>query len=407
MITNNDKRLLTEAGRDYIFDIVLESQYLKENISLKEHILLCDQVNELTYEEVIRLTITEDIRAFEGKFSKFLKYSIAAIAGGVFGGLAGPPIAMFVLYLYRKLSDTCERSCYRKMPLSKQRKICKYECQLAAAKKMGNDIRSEIAKCSQFTRVASCEKKLQKEYMKWAKRVQMLTVKVNRAKMDATEKARKQAAKKLSRNAKAITAGLDLSGNQLADFIAENKDLRKRLPFQKHFDLYNAVATTESEKKDGRVTPVKVDPKKEKQIRMLMYLGIWAVPIPFLNDLINYMVKKYSVGCAGKCTAQMKMSKDLCYSQCAYLGAKYAVKELSKQMTKCNKAETPEKAYKCKKRVMSLQEDWKQREVERRLKFENLLKRKIQDAKIRNQKQREKEVTRAEKLKSKQDRAHY
>ena len=245
MITDYDRKLLTEAGRDYIFDIVLESKYLKENISFKEHVLLCDQVNNLTYEEVIALTITEDIRSFEGKFSKFLKYSIAAIAGMPLGPM-GPPTAMFILYLYRKLTDTCERSCYRKLPLSKQRKICKYECQLNAARKMANDIRSEVAKCSQFTRVASCEKKLQKEWIKWAKRVQSLTVKLNRAKLDLAEKERKRNAKKLSRNARAIAAGLDLSGN-LSDFIAENKQLRARLPFEKHLELYNAVVTTEKE----------------------------------------------------------------------------------------------------------------------------------------------------------------
>lgn len=395
MITDYDKKLLTEAGRDYIFDIVLESKYLKENISFKEHVLLCNQVNNLTYEEVISLTITEDIRAFEGKFSKFLKYSIAAIAGMPLGP-TGPPTAMFILYLYRKLTDTCERSCFRKFPLSKQRKICKYECQLNAARKMANDIRSEIAKCSQFTRVVSCEKKLQKEYIKWAKRVQLLIVKLNRAKLDLAEKQRKANAKELSRNARALAAGLDLSGMKLSDFIAENKQLRDRLPFEKHLELYNAVASNESENIDGPA-PFKVDPKKEKQLRQAMYLGLWIVPIPFFNDLVNYLVKKYSAGCAGKCGAQMKIPKDVCYSQCAYLGAKYAVQELNKQMSKCNKADTPEKVYKCKKTVLKLKEDWKQREVERKIKFEALLRRKIQDAREKKQRQKEKAERKAEK----------
>jgi len=411
MITKYDKKLLTEAGRDYIYEIVSQSNYLKESISFKDHILLCDQVFNLTYEEVISLTITEDIRAFEGKFSKFLKYSLAAIAGMSMGGLAGPPVAMFALYLYRKLSDTCERSCYKKLPLSKERKVCKYGCQLNAAKKMANDIRSEVSKCSKFTKSASCEKKLQKEYIKWAKRVQLLTVKLNRAQMSAAEKRRKANAKELAGKAKAIVAGLDLSGNNMADFIAENKKIRQELSFEKHVELYKAFAINEEEDK-GKVVagPVKVDPKKEKQIRMIMYLGIWAVPIPFLNDLINYMVKKYSVGCASKCSAQMKMPKDVCYSQCAYLGAKYAVKELTKQIGKCNKAKTPEKVYKCKQRVMKMKEDWKQREVERRIKFEHVLKQKIQDAKVKNQKRRDKEAKQAEKLskkQGKQQRAHY
>ena len=137
-----------------------------------------------------------------------------------------------------------------------------------------------------------------------------------------------------------------------------------------------------------------------------MYLGIWAVPIPFLNDLINYMVKKYSFGCASKCAAQMKIPKDVCYSQCAYLGAKYAVAELSKQMGQCNKAKTPEKVYKCKQRVMKLKEDWSQREVERKIKFESLLRHKIQQARNKNQDRKEKEMRRVDKA-DKQQRAHY
>lgn len=390
MITDYDKKLLTEAGKDYILDIVLESNYLKENISFKEHILLCDQVSNLTYEEVIALTITEDIRAFESKFSKFLKYSLAAIAGMKFGGLSGPPVAMFALYLYRKLSDTCTRSCFRKMPLSAARKVCKYTCQLNAAKKMTNDIRSEVSKCSHFPRANKCEKKLQGEYVKWAKRVQMLTVKLNRAKMDSAEKERKARLRQLKGRAKNLAAGLDLSGNSLANYVAENKELRQRLTFEKHLELYTAVITNEDE--DKSPSPFKVDPKKEKRIRQAMYLGLWVVPIPFFNDLVNYVVKKYSAGCAGKCAAQMRMPKDVCYSQCSYLGAKYAVAELEKQMSKCNKAETPEKVYKCKKKVLKLKEDWKQREVERKIKFEALLRRKIQDIKVKKQKQSEKEA---------------
>jgi len=406
MIKEYDKKILTEAGRDYIYDIVVASKYLKETISFKEHILLCDQVNELTYEEVISLTITEDIRAFEGKFSKFLKYSIAAIAGMALGGLAAPPVSMFVLFLYRKATDTCERSCFRKLPLSKERKICKYGCQLNAAKKMATDIRTEMSKCSQFTRAASCEKKLQKEYIKWAKRVQLLTVKLNRAKMDAAEKQRKRQVRDLTKNTKRISAGLDLTGNNLADYIAENIELRHNLSFEKHLELYKSVV---NEDEDNPVAPVKVDPKKEKQIRQAMYLGLWIVPIPFFNDLVNYMVKKYSFGCAGKCTAK-NMPKDVCYNQCAYLGAKYAVAELTKQMGKCKNADTPEKEYKCKKRVMKLREDWKVREVERKHKFEMVLKQRLQDAKVKNQKSREKEQNKQDKINAKQnkvDRAHY
>lgn len=377
MITDYDKKLLTEAGKDYILDIVLESNYLKENISFKEHILLCDQVSNLTYEEVIALTITEDIRAFEGKFSKFLKYSLAAIAGMKFGGLAGPPVAMFALYIYRKLSDTCTRSCFRKMPLSAARKICKYQCQLNAAKKMANDIRSEVSKCSTFTKSSSCEKKLQKEYIKWAKRVQMLTIKLNRAKMTADEKERKARSRQLKNRAKTIAAGLDLSGNSLANYVAENKKLRQKLSFEKHLELYKSLVED--------VGPVKINPGTERNLRVAATVGLFAVPIPGMSVAFLSVVKKFNAACHAKCLSSKEntLPHDVCYTKCSYLGAKHAVDYLQKELSKCSKAKDP---YKCKKKIYNMLEDWKQREVERKIKFESALRKAIERARAKNKK---------------------
>lgn len=382
MISDYDKKILTEVGREYILDIALDSQYLKESLSFKEHVMLCDQVRKLTYEEVITLTITEDIRAFEGKFGKFLKYSIAAIAGGVLGGLGGPPVAMFILYLYRKATDTCERSCYKKLPMSKQRKICKYECQLSAAKRMSNELRSQMAKCDNTRRPTKCEKKLQDEYIKWAKRVQQLTVKLQMAKASMEEKARKAKQKELTQKAKQINrAGFEIPKSQLINIISENKRIRNQLSFRNHLKLYQACQNIKEEE-DESPMHVKIDPKKEKMIRTIMYLGLWAVPIPFFNDLINYMVKKYSFGCAGKCASQNKLPKEVCYKQCAYLGAKYAVTVLKQQLSKCDKAKKPTK---CKQKIYKLLEDWKQREVERKIKFESALRAEIAKARAKNQ----------------------
>lgn len=382
MIPKNDKRILTEVGRDYILDLALNSTYLKDTLTFKEHVDLCKKIQELTYEEVIALTITEDIRSFESKFGKFLKYSIAAIAGMKFiGALSGPPVAMFLLYLYRKATDTCVRSCFTKLPLSNERKICKYECQLAAARKMANDLRSEINKCGQFEYADKCEKKLQGEYIKWAKRVQQLIVKLNQAKANVEEKRRKARTKELAKKAQSLRAGVEMTPAEIKRFIVEDKVLRKKLTFAEHLSLYNVSKYLKEE--DNVIQPVKIDPKKEKMIRTVLYLGLWAVPVPFFNDVINYMVKKYSFACVGKCANQNKLPKNVCYHQCSYLGAKYANTVLSQQLSKCNKSKDP---VKCKRRIYKMQEDWKQREVERKIKFETSLKQAIRKAKAINQK---------------------
>lgn len=367
MITTTDRRLLTEAGREYIFNAVLESNKLKEKLTFKEHVKLCNQVKNLQYEEVIQVIFNEGIRAFESKFSKFLKYSLAAIAG-MAGGVFGPPLAMFILYLYRKATDTCVRSCFAKLPLSPARKICKLECQLNAAKKMETDLRSNISKCSYSSRPTQCEKKLQKEYIKWAKRVQLLTVRLNRAKMSSEEALRKQRQAELKRRAQELKDSLDLSNQKIMNFILENKTLRKNISFKNHLRLYEVSTYL---KEDEDVKPPQIDPKKEKLIRHAMYLGLWVVPIPFFNDLVNYLVKKYSFGCATKCLSQKKLPQTVCYTQCAYLGSKYAVKFLNEQLSKCNKSKEP---IKCKKKIYNLLEDWKQREIERKIKFDSALR---------------------------------
>ena len=383
MISSNDKKLLTEAGREYILEATVNSKILKDKLTFKEQVLLCNQVKNLKYEEVISLLVTEDIRSFEGKFSKFLKYSVAAIAGGVFGGFTAgaPPVAMFALYLYRKLTDTCERSCLAKIPFSSKRKICKYECQLAAAKKMANEIRSNISKCSQFTYANKCEKKLQGEYIKWAKRVQMLIVKLNRAKAGEDEKLRKEREKEYAKKAKAINASFELPKKEIIKFISENENLRHSLSFKEHLKLYQTCQYIQEEKKD-EVGHFEVDPKKEKMARMALYLGgMVFMPIPFFDEITNYLVKKYSLACAGKCLINSKLPKNVCYNQCAYLGAQYAVKTLNSQLSKCNKSKKP---LKCKEKIYDLLEDWKQREVERKIKFESSLKNEIRKAKEKN-----------------------
>lgn len=339
MISDYDRKLLTEAGREYIYEAVESSKILKEKLTSFEHKLLCNKINDLTYEEVIELTVTESIRDFESRFSKFLKYSIAGIAGFV-GGLGGPPLTMFVLYLYRKLTDTCERACWRKFPMSTERKICRYECQLNAAKRILNQVRSEVSKCSTFNNPDKCEKKLQGEYIKWAKRVNKLAIKLNAARAALAEKERKQGA---SQNENALTFN-----------------------FQ---ELYEYIKETE----DAPNAP-KVNPAREKKLRMLLYLGLWVIPIPFFNDVVNYYIKKYNFGCAKRCALNKSMPKEICYNQCAYLSAKYAVQFLNSQLSKCDKAKKP---LKCKNKIYSLLQDWKLRETERKIKFEASLRREL------------------------------
>jgi len=384
-----DRNILRDVGREYILNAATKSQTLKDKLTFKEHVSLCEFVSSLSYEDVIRLTITEDIKEFESKFKKFLKYSFAAIAAGIGGAAAAtgiaatagaallaPPLAMFVLYVFRKLTDTCSRSCLKNIPMSTKRKICRYECQVNAVRKIVRDLRSEITKCRGFARPEKCEKSLRKEYIKWSKRLQSQMVKLNQAKLGVEEKERKKRAKELAKKAKSIAASFQIPKSQMVNMIAEDKRIRQNLSFKTHLELYVAI----QEDKEPDIAPVKIDPKKEKYARQALYLGLWIIPIPFFNDVVNYMIKKHSVACVGKCAKQNKYSKSLCIAQCNYMSAKFAVGMLNKQLGKCNKADKP---IKCKKKIYKMLEDWKQREVERKIKFEAVMRSEMRAAKQR------------------------
>lgn len=244
-----DRQLITELGREFLTDIVLNDVRLKGELTFIEHVDLYYEVQELDYEGVATF-LAEDVTAFEGKFSKFLKYGFAAIAGAALGlkakglkagVLAGPPLGMFALYIFRKLRDPCERQCFRKLPLSTKRAICKAECQVDASRRVVQNLRTELAKCRQFLNPRKCEKKLYKEYDKWTKRMQKALIKLRAIRVGQVEKVRKMRGKELAKRAKQLSAGLqyDLGHDQMIRMITENKKLRENLSFEKHLILYN------------------------------------------------------------------------------------------------------------------------------------------------------------------------
>jgi hypothetical protein len=376
MITQEDRSILRDVGREYLLDIALDSQVLKEKLTFKEHAQICNEVKNLSYEEVIALTITEDLKTFENKFKKFLKYGFAAIAGAMTFGMVGPPIAMFVLYTYRKFTDTCSRRCITRLPGSSDRKICRYECQVQACKNIVRDLRSEINKCAGMRKPEKCEKSLQKEYVKWSKRLQQQIIKLNQAKLGKEQKEREKYQKKMVNRAKTIASSYQVPMSQMKTIVTEDIRFRK-LPMRVHLELYSTFSNLQEENEPIVQTP-KVNPNTERWSRRALYLGLWVVPIPFFNDVVNHIIKKHNFSCTTKCLKQKKFSHKLCSLQCNYLAAKYANDLLKKQMTKCDKSDKP---IKCKKKINSLLYDWKQREVENKIKFQSQLRAEMAKAK--------------------------
>lgn len=89
---------------------------------------------------------------------------------------------------------------------------------------------------------------------------------------------------------------------------------------------------------------------------------------------------------------QRQVPKDVCYGQCSYLGAKYATSYLKKEFSQCSQAKRP---MACRNKINRLLRDWANREVERKLKFEATLRKRLRKAQKRNEELKQKQQEKA------------
>ena len=195
---NLNKKILEQSCKSNLLDIVADNKYLKENVTFKQHIKVCKKVTDLTYTESISFVFNNGvildefgIRDFESRFSTYLKYGLAAIAGGKVKGVMGLSVAVMVTYLFRKSTDPCWQSCLSKFGNSTERSICKAECHVAGAKSVLLDVRSAVAKCNNQPDPEKCEKTLRSHLIKWTQKVQSETIKLRLAKAKADQKVSK------------------------------------------------------------------------------------------------------------------------------------------------------------------------------------------------------------------------
>ncbi|MCK5601520.1 hypothetical protein KAR91_06625 [Candidatus Pacearchaeota archaeon] len=200
MITEKERKIIEKCCKLSLLEVVSESKVLREKLSFVEHIKMAEWVRTMTYEESISAVFNNNeplsefgIRDFESKFKKFLKYGLAAIAGGIAAPIGvsmtiGAGVAMFATYMFRKLTDPCWQNCLRKFGRGPERKVCKYECQVEACRAIIRDVKAQINKCDETKRPLACEKKLNKEYIKWSKKLQEHLVHLQRAKAEVARR---------------------------------------------------------------------------------------------------------------------------------------------------------------------------------------------------------------------------
>ncbi len=207
-----DQKLIEIACKEFLMNIVKESEILNEKLSFFQKTLMYDRIREMSYNEILSLLInngkkitTEQKEEFESKTKKIAKYGAAGYVGrkigmraigkapikvlgkkvmsggkktqkigllGTKGGIRGALGAVAGLYLFRKLSDPCVR---HNIGDSKGQAACKLE----ACKKVINQIKSDMSRCNKTENPTKCKSKLNSELIKWQTRYQQYLIQKN------------------------------------------------------------------------------------------------------------------------------------------------------------------------------------------------------------------------------------
>jgi len=210
-----DKKLVESACKKVILKAVMESETLKKKLTIEEHTKLCEKVLELKYHEALPLLFgdnpltvneREEMRDYESKFKKGVKYTAAAAVGRkvghiatgskalkVFGGykpgmakggIKGALLGAGAYYLYRKLSDPC-RAKAAMAPTPHKKLEVKHQCQAEAAKRIIAQLNKQLSQCDSANNPAKCKSKIQGEIITWKKRLQQELISLAKVKRSA------------------------------------------------------------------------------------------------------------------------------------------------------------------------------------------------------------------------------
>jgi len=210
-----DKKLVESACKKILLKAVMESETLKKKLSVEEHTKLCEKVLELKYHEALPLLFggdplkvneREEMRDYESKFKKGVKYAAAAAVGRkighiatgskalkVFGGykpgmakggIRGALLGAGAYYLYRKLSDPC-RAKAAMAPSPQKKAEVKHQCQAEAAKRVISQLNKQLSQCDGTNNPTKCKAKIQKEIITWKKRLQQELINLAKVKRSA------------------------------------------------------------------------------------------------------------------------------------------------------------------------------------------------------------------------------
>jgi hypothetical protein len=337
-MANEDFKALIEILKDELVEFAYHNDFIKEKLNEQEHVELLDSISDFSDQEILSIFLgeaTENIRDFQSKFGKFLRYSLALIASGA---LVGAPLLGPLLYfLYRKAMDPCTKTCDARFSMrGPAGKKCKYFCQMRAILDTIRKLKGDLPECSRQKKRKKCENRIKKAILKWEKKY--ADAKTNFEKAD--EKMRERRRKK---------------------FGYEESVRLKKLSEQDY---------DKAEPGEALIKPSEPNPRIDRIVRVALVGGLFAVPIPLISVAANEITKRFDFTCMRRCFAKPNVNKKFCYHQCRYYGRQNAVRLLNKGLAGCSKAANPPK---CRHKMLTLLKDWRKREIQSRYTYQKEL----------------------------------
>jgi len=172
----------------------------------------------------------------------------------------------------------------------------------------------------------------------------------------------------------------DICRSTLLDVISNSTKIKEQLSFKEHLKLYHAVSNLPDEKivelysqvteQRIKMKPPKTNPKLQKAVDMGVFAASFQMPF-MAGKVVSYLTDLNIYKCAIRCTKRKDVDKELCYKQCKFMGTRWGVRYLEKEIRKCNRAENP---YKCKRLLFRLLSEWRQKLVKQEIKFRHHVK---------------------------------
>jgi len=132
----------------------------------------------------------ESLSSYQAKYGSYSNQSVSSIAGSKDGD--GPPTAMFIQSFYRKMSERCSKMCAGNMQ-------CKNECYAKGVRNIIGSITRNLGRCSGTENPDKCKKSLNRELIKWKRRLAILQSRAQQKEVKRVLKLRKERMKRKNR----------------------------------------------------------------------------------------------------------------------------------------------------------------------------------------------------------------